>query len=377
MGFTPRGFVSTANSTSTNLGANAIFTGTSEDVSQFSSIAISVFSSHASATDGLSLQQSSDGSNWDIIDTYTISAAAGKTISIQVTAKFFRLVYTNGGTLTTSLRIQSIYHTSAKKGSSVRPQDARSNENDMEEVIAYNAIYNGTTWDRTRGDTTNGMDVDVTRMKPDGTNTMPSMDVASRASFNKITDGTLTIGAVDETGASAVDALAIGGGTPHDSVDSGNPVKIGYKASNALPTAVANADRVNGISDLWGRQMVTHIDPAQQVFKSFNATTTQTGTDVWSPTSGKKIAITSIVIGTYGTTAGRIILWFGDNADTTYTAGTDQLVLAFSTAPSTTSKPGLVFTPAYPIFCTTADRELHITTDAAVSIDIAVYGYEW
>jgi len=167
------------------------------------------------------------------------------------------------------------------------------------------------------------------------------------------------------------------GDVPHDSVDVGNPIKVGMKAANALPTAVANADRANAIADLWGRQMTTHIDPAQQIHKSFNATTTQTGADVWSPTSGKKIAVTSVVIGTYGTTAGRVILWFGDNADTTYTAGTDQLLLAFSTAPSANSKPGLVFTPAVPVFCTTADRELHITTDAAVSIDIAVEGYEW
>jgi hypothetical protein len=193
----------------------------------------------------------------------------------------------------------------------------------------------------------------------------------------RVGDGTLQTSIVDETGSSAVDALAVGGGTPHDSVDSGNPVKQGFKARNALPTAVANNDRADASSDLWGRQMTTHIDPAQQIHKSFNATTTQTGTDVWSPTSGKKIAVTSVVIGTYGTTAARIILWFGDNADTTYTAGTDQLLLAFSSAPSTTSKPGLVFTPAVPVFCTTADRELHCTTDAGISIDIAVEGYEW
>lgn len=193
----------------------------------------------------------------------------------------------------------------------------------------------------------------------------------------RIGDGTLQTTLVDETGSSAVDALPVGGGTPHDSVDSGNPVKVGYKARNALPTAVANSDRADGSSDLWGRQLTAHIDPAMFVHKAFNATTSQTGIDVWSPTSGKKIAITSIVIGCYGTTAARIILWFGDNADTTYSAGTDQLVLAFSAAPSTTSKPGLVFTPATPIFCTTADRELHITTDANLSIDVACSGYEW
>lgn len=174
----------------------------------------------------------------------------------------------------------------------------------------------------------------------------------------------------------ALSAL-VAGDVAHDSADSGNPVKIGFKAASGFPTASANADRVNGISDLWGRQLTSHIDPAQQVAKSFNATTQQTGTDVWDPGASNKIAITSIVIGTYGTTAGRLILWFGDNADTTYSAGTDQLVLAASFAPSTTSKPGLVYTPAVPIFCTTADRELHITTDAALSVDIAVYGYEF
>jgi hypothetical protein len=128
---------------------------------------------------------------------------------------------------------------------------------------------------------------------------------------------------------------------------------------------------------LFGRQLTSHIDPSQNVSKSFNATTQQTGTDVWTPASGKKIAITSIVIGTYGTTAARLILWFGANADTTYTAGTDQLVLAASFAPSSTAKPGLVFTPAFPIFCNNADYELHCTTDAGLSVDIAAHGYEF
>jgi len=226
------------------------------------------------------------------------------------------------------------------------------------------------------GDATNGLDVDVTRMN-DGGNSITVDAPSGTPVAVRIGDGTLQTSVVDETGSSAVDALAVGGGTPHDSADSGNPVKVGFKAINALPTAVANSDRANGVSDLWGRQLTAHIDPALFIHKTFNATSTQTGTDVWSPTSGKKIAITSIVVGTYATTAARIILWFGDNADTTYSAGTDQAVLAFSSAPSTTSKPGLVFTPASPIFCTTADRELHITTDAGISIDVCVAGYEW
>jgi hypothetical protein len=163
----------------------------------------------------------------------------------------------------------------------------------------------------------------------------------------------------------------------HDAVDSGNPVKIGGKALTAMPAAVAANDRTNANFDLYGRQFVTHIDPGMQVFKTANYTTTQTGAVIWDPTTGKRIDITSIVVSSYGTTAGRLLLWAGANGDTVYTAGTDQLILPFSTAPSTTSKPGIVFTPPVPVFITTADFELHATTDAAMSLDVSVYGYEW
>jgi hypothetical protein len=169
------------------------------------------------------------------------------------------------------------------------------------------------------------------------------------------------------------------GDLAHDDADtSGNqPVKVGAQARSSLPAAVANADVANLTSDLFGRLLIAQIDPAQAVHKVVNVTSAQTGSDVWTPGSGKKIAVTSVVIASYGTTSGRVILWFGDNADTTYTAGTDQVLVAASFAPSTNSKPGLVYCPAVPVFCTTADRELHLTTDAAISLDITVEGYEW
>lgn len=179
------------------------------------------------------------------------------------------------------------------------------------------------------------------------------------------------------SGSNSIGTVVATGDVNHDASDTGAPQKIGTVGLSSLPTKVSTGNRANALGDLWGRQLVSHIDPGMQTWKSFNATSTQTGTDVWSPASGKKIAITSIIIGTYGSTTARLILWFGDNADTTYTAGTDQLVLAASFAPATSSKPGLVFTPAFPVFCTVADRELHITTDAALSVDITVYGYEW
>ena len=160
----------------------------------------------------------------------------------------------------------------------------------------------------------------------------------------------------------------------HDAADAGKPVKVGSRAANALPTAVANSDRANDISDLFGRKLTAHVDPAMVTHKNKTYTSAQTGTDVWTPAGGKKIAVTSVVLGSYGTTAGRLILWFGDNADTTFTQDADQVLVAASFAPSATSKPGLVYTPATPVFCTTADRELHITTDAAMSVDVTEIG---
>src|SRR3954464_11396900 len=68
----PVNVISTANSSTSVLGAAGVFTGTSEDVSAYSVIYVNVFASHVSATDGLSLQQSSNGTNWDLADAYTV-----------------------------------------------------------------------------------------------------------------------------------------------------------------------------------------------------------------------------------------------------------------------------------------------------------------
>lgn len=144
------GVVSSANSSTANLAGAAAFTGTSEEVKDYAAILVYVFSSHASGTDGLSLQQSNDATNWDVTDVFTIPAATGKTFSIQPAARYYRLVYTNGATLTTSLRIMSVFHYGPTKASSQRPSDATSNENDFEQVSAFGHGFNGTTWDRLR-----------------------------------------------------------------------------------------------------------------------------------------------------------------------------------------------------------------------------------
>ncbi len=138
------------NSTITPLGIGATFTGTSEDITRYAEVRVMVTSDQASATDGLKMEQSTDGVNWDVSDAYTIPANTTKSFGVGCVASFFRIVYTNGGVAQGAFRMQVTYHSSLTKPSSVRMQDGRSNENDYEEVAAYAAIFNGATWDRWR-----------------------------------------------------------------------------------------------------------------------------------------------------------------------------------------------------------------------------------
>lgn len=151
--------VSTVNSSVATLTSGSVFTGAGEDASNFSEVRVSVFASHASATDGLSMQQSPDNSNWDVIDTYTIPATTGKTFVVPRQARYFRVVYTNGGTNQTSFRLQTILNRVGSASSSQRTQDGYSNENDFEQNWVFPSMYNGATWDRVRGNTTNGMQI--------------------------------------------------------------------------------------------------------------------------------------------------------------------------------------------------------------------------
>lgn len=165
--------VSTANSSGTVLGVSGVFTGTSEDIADYSSVKVSVFADQASATDGLQIQQSVNGINWDFVDAYTVQASTGKTFGAPVQAKFLRVVYTNGAVASTAFRLQTIFSKEVKQTGAVRPQDARPNENDFDESLAYLMGYNGASWDRLRSTTANGLVVDASRIVaplPAGTN---------------------------------------------------------------------------------------------------------------------------------------------------------------------------------------------------------------
>ena len=172
----------------------------------------------------------------------------------------------------------------------------------------------------------------------------------------------------------------------HDSTDTGNPVKVGFRAaltsSISLHAVSSDGDRVDSMGDRFGRLMVAHIDPAQQTTKHYYTTSLPTSAAaVWTPGSGKKIALTYLSLASSGTTAYRFAVWFGASGDTDFTSGTDQPVFVGKFMPSSTVAPGAILPLGNaPIYCTTADYVLKVETleaGAGGAIDIVAVGYEW
>lgn len=83
----------------------------------------------------------------------------------------------------------------------------------------------------------------------------PSYGDGEVAAFRFTTDGKLMVDTeLTVDGATlVVNNMAVFGDVAHDAVDSGNPLKIGGKASSSAPSAVADGDRVNAYFDLNGR----------------------------------------------------------------------------------------------------------------------------
>lgn len=119
------------NSTIVPLDANVVFTGSSINILDAGIVFINVSTDVASATDGLMIQQSIDGSNFDHDDVYTVTAGATKNYAINPYAHFLRVVYTNGAVAQGHFRLQTIIKPYGKP-TSHRIQDSIVDEDDAE-----------------------------------------------------------------------------------------------------------------------------------------------------------------------------------------------------------------------------------------------------
>lgn len=135
-------FISTGNTTTTALpadtgGSDHIFTGTAEEVLQFGTVTLAVYSDVVSATGGICVENSSDGITWFPGDAYSyISPNTDKTYSFQATRKYWRVVYTNGTVAQTTFDLQVQVKPGYVKPSSHRLGDLLSLEDDAELVKA-------------------------------------------------------------------------------------------------------------------------------------------------------------------------------------------------------------------------------------------------
>ena len=98
--------VSLFNNTTSNLAANATFTGTSESTLGVAAIQTNFKSDQPCL---VQVQQSNDGYYWDIADSWIVAAGLGDGRTIQATASYYRVLVTNtGGSTSTYLRLQTV-----------------------------------------------------------------------------------------------------------------------------------------------------------------------------------------------------------------------------------------------------------------------------
>ena len=218
--------------------------------------------------------------------------------------------------------------------------DDVANTSDGLQTSSFLYVFDGTTWDRLRGDSTNGVlvnlgsnndvvvtatDLDIRPLVNTDVVTVELSAVDNAVLDNIDADLTTIIGHVDgietligttntntaatttalqimddwDNGAS--DGASVSGDVAHDGVDAGEPVKIGAVAiaHGTNPTAVAAADRTNLYANRAGVQFVIGGHP-NVVTKSFNvadADGAQTDADILGAVgSGTKVVVTMIQV---------------------------------------------------------------------------------
>lgn len=96
------------------------------------------------------------------------------------------------------------------------------------------------------------------------------------------------------------------GDVAHDGVDSGSPVKVGFQARTTNPAAVADADRVNGIADKLGRQVITLGQVRGLKIKNTITLTSTTETTLLAAAASTFHDITKIMVSNTSATAVRV-----------------------------------------------------------------------
>lgn len=127
--------IDTGNSTTALLTSGSVFTGAWYEVTNYGQVTISINADVASATNGLQMQFSSDGTNVDRAKANTVPAGGAAHTLVHIT-KYFRIVYTNGGTNQATFRMQIIHHIYKSKELTSTVAQTFTDESDVQNVRA-------------------------------------------------------------------------------------------------------------------------------------------------------------------------------------------------------------------------------------------------
>lgn len=86
------------------LGIAGVYGSYNYSTQGFGRIVVSLYSDVAGS---LAVQQSNDGTNWDIVTTFAYTGTTVLGYSVEVMAEFYRLVYTNGAGAQATFRLSS------------------------------------------------------------------------------------------------------------------------------------------------------------------------------------------------------------------------------------------------------------------------------
>lgn len=170
--------------------------------------------------------------------------------------------------------------------------------------------------------------------------------------------GSLT---VDQATASNLNAQVVGA-VAHDAADSGNPVKIGGRADTTFQAAVADADRVDALFDVYG-QLRTRRDHVNNWSYHENSSSALTDAVVQAaPGVGLSLYVTDIIVSTGAATA--FNLFFEEGVTTVLGPYYLEAIAG----------RGLVISFATPKKIT-ANTALTVTTSAAIAHAIDITGF--
>lgn len=216
------GYDDLPNSTSTILGANAVFSGVAFDTLNYPAFVCIVASDQNSATGGISFQWSQNGLNWDVTSSSDVVGGTGRGFHINHRGRYFRVVYTNGGTAQVQFRLDTI-HRMSSAGIITRPLDDVLNTENFAEISR--SIINAQKPDTTFG------------------------HLQQTASTNlKIS--------IEEINPITIISGSMVGNVPHDGIDVGNPIKVGGFVHSGLPVPALTGDRANILLDVYGRPRI-------------------------------------------------------------------------------------------------------------------------